>query len=242
MEWDNFGNIFYFGGGSGWNQVYKFDPVTRQSSVMAQLPYDVSYGTTIKQNHSSNTVYILGGWRQGKELLSFDMKSLTVSSMTNLSFSTKPATSFSVGNNKTFIYGGREDSGGNNTLFEMNLNTFAMTPVGNPNHPKITENPSSVSNGTFGYLIGGYISNNFSIPTGGIIQFDPKTRNSTFIPIRNFPVDGLSYYSTSPKCVYVKSSNRIYCFGGYIGNYVGRKYTYERQDSIFYIDLSPLRT
>jgi N-acetylneuraminic acid mutarotase len=87
MEWDNFGNIFYFGGGFyDGKQVYKFDPVTRISSEMAQLPYDVRWGASIKQNNSSNTVYILGGREQGKELLSFDMKSLTFSRMTNLSF------------------------------------------------------------------------------------------------------------------------------------------------------------
>ena len=94
VQADNFGNIFYFGGNSR-RDVYKFDPVANQSSLVATLPVDVYGSTSVQYNDSSNTVYILGGYGQGspRTLLAFDLVLLNYTTIaSNLTYGVFGAT------------------------------------------------------------------------------------------------------------------------------------------------------
>jgi hypothetical protein len=122
------------------------------------------------------------------------------------------------------------------TLLKLNLETFTLTPVGDPNHPEITALPSSVYDGVrFIYFFGGYLPTS-QFPTNGITQFDTLTLTSRFIPVKNFPVgeEKARYFLTAPDCVYVKQLNRIYCFGGKVNG--GHAFFGKGLNDIFYID------
>jgi hypothetical protein len=235
VQADNFGNIFFFGGGDNYQDVYKFDPVANRSIVAGTLPVDVQDSTSVKYNDSSNTVYILGGDGQGSPntLLAFDVVLLNYTTIaSNLAYRVNQATSVQSGN-KVYIFDP------NNSLkkaIEMDLDSFRMSQVGPDTLLVLNLYPSSVRDESHAYLIGGYVPNEG--PTGGIYQFDLNTFENTFLPVRNFPVEGLSYYYVSPASVYVAKQNRIYFFGGYSYNYATNTTT--NRDEIFYIDLSPL--
>ena len=193
---------------------------------MGSLPDNIVNGTSFKANHNSNLVYILGIKDEENVLLSYDLDTLISSVVRTFPFSR--ASSVRV-RNRAFIYGKR-DAVGEETLLELNLDTFTMTPVGDSGYPKTGGYSRCVSDGNrFVYLIGDYETNNSIFRTNGITQFDTVTLKSRFFQISNFPVKETEFYFAAPDCVYVKKLNRIYCFGGRVlGKY---------SDDIFYIDL-----
>jgi hypothetical protein len=226
-----FRNLFYLCGGYG-NEVYKFDTQTNTSEEVGSLPYKIPNVTSFEANDNSNLVYILGANRFSENvLLSYDLDTQIGSVVTTLPFSTLSGSSAARLGNRAYIYG-RVGAvvGGKETLLELNLDTFTMTPVGDSEYPKILGASRSVSDrNRFIYLIGGYAPNNSIFPTNGITQFDTVTLKSRFYPISNFPIKETEYYNHAPDCVYVKKLNRIYCFGGTVGR--------TGSDDIFYIDL-----
>jgi hypothetical protein len=229
VQADNFGNIFYFGGGSYYRDVYKFDPRRNQSSVVATLPFRVYGSTSVKYNDSSNTVYIFGGREQENPntLLAFDLVLWNYTTIaSNLTYLVRDAASVQLGN-KVYIFGN-----GQNKTIEFDLDTFQMSLVGPPDTlPVFTSFPSATRDETHAYLIGGRPSNG---PTNGIYQIDLKTFENTFLPVENFPIKGDNHYYDPPASVYVKKQNRIYFFGGSSSN--------RMDNDIFYIDLTPLKT
>ncbi|XP_035710045.1 uncharacterized protein LOC118436330 [Folsomia candida] len=247
IQSDAFGNMYYIGGGDGHHFVFKFDPVTNRSTVAASLPYNVEDSTSVKILDNNNTVYILGGDDFGDGLLAFDLELLTYANVSTLPFAINQGTSVRGNDLKMYIF---DDS---STLeqkqaIELDLVTLRMMSVGPPTLPQFIYWPSSVFDGDkFAYIIGGYLpnvesdeddDNNVLTPTGGIIQFDTVTFENRFLPVRNLPVEGLSYFTLAPAAVYVNTLNRIYFFGGQSFNYtVNGTVTH---DDIFYIDLTPL--
>lgn len=230
VQSDGFGNIFYFGGGSGGDQVYYFDPENNVSSTVATLPYDVQYGVSVKYN---DTVFILGGYAQGRELLAFNMTTRNYSVIsTNLPFRVSGGAGFTVGR-KAYIFDATELRQGRNAL-ELDLDTYVMTQVGPETLPRFAGRPSAVWDGNFGYIIGGYLET--ENVTSGMFQFDPRTLSNTFIPVYNWPVEGLNDLQVGPASVFVPGRKRIYCFGGYSFNATSDVY----HDDIFYIDLTPV--
>lgn len=230
--------------------MYKFNPETKTSSMVAELPYSVSLGICGKRDSDSNTVYIIGGNTKGNNCLAFDMESLTSSVIKPLSFCPFPTTAVEFGcgaTKKLFLYG-EYFSIGRETLHEFNLRNMRMSPVGHEQYPRITEIGRSVGDGRFMYLIGGYhdLPSTAHFHLDGITQFDPVTLKCRFIPVKNFPVGKVevcgdfkfsNYYRDAPDCVYVKGLNRIYFFGGAIID-VSVTARPTSVDDIFYIDLS----
>jgi hypothetical protein len=139
--------------------------------------------------------------------------------------------------NKAFVYGGR-GSVGAEVLIELNLDSFQLNQVGHPAHPQMMEYPSSVYDGSsFIYLIGGYATGSSLFGIGGFVQFDTVTRNSKFIPVKNFPVGDEkngSWYEYAPFFGWVYKKTRLYCFGGGSQDDNSKE---EFHDGIFYIDL-----
>lgn len=231
VQSDNFGNLFFFGGGPNSNQVFKFDSSSNSSSHVATLPYDVAYHTSFKRNESSNIVYIFGGYSQAYELLAFDMETATATRVADIPLATYSPTSVRVGNKVyTFAYAGQQQ------VLELDLNSFQMVRVGDPILPVFPWHPTSVGNGNLIYIIGGYHPQ-VGWPTEGIIQFDAETFQSSFLPVRNLPVDNVTSLESAPVSVFVGGKNRIYCFGGRTTNGTGGVVT--SYDEIFYVDLTP---
>lgn len=126
---DDLGNIFYFGGGPDGNQVYTFDPATN----VVNLTHNVEYGSSVKYNDSSDTIFILGGRGQVKELLAFNMETLHSSTIpTTLSFIRGESIKFE---NKAFIFTAT-DSVQNRQAIELDLDTYEMKPVGPSTLPR----------------------------------------------------------------------------------------------------------
>jgi hypothetical protein len=131
---------------------------------MSILPTNILRSRSFKSHNGSDVVYIFGGKGQGKELLSFDMHLLTYRKVRNLEFTTYPATSMQIGN-KLFVYGCDQRK-----MMELNLDSFVLSLVSSADLPIRTQYPSSVSDGNFAHITGGYKSNSI-FPTGGLIQF-----------------------------------------------------------------------
>lgn len=75
--------------------------------------------------------------------------------------------------NKAFIFDDTQ-SLDNRQAIELDLDTYEMKRVGLATLPLFKFNPSAVWDGNFGYVIGGYESNNWNA-TIVLIQFNPKT-------------------------------------------------------------------
>lgn len=233
---DSSRNIFYLGGGDSgatwFKEVYKFNPVTGVVSHVANLPYTAGERPSFKFSETSNTILVFGDDGEVTQKLSaFDLYSLTSSTVsTNFTFYANSATAIKVGS-KAFLFGVRDPEAARMAV-EVDVDTFFnMQYVGLATLPTFTWHPSSVWDGNYGYVIGGYDSST-GVRTDGIIQFNPVTYENRFIPVENFPVGGSSHFWYSPATVFVPSRNRIYFFGGYSSIKI--------HDEIFYIDLTPL--
>lgn len=208
VQEDSGGNLFIFGCGDNGDQVYKFNPKLNSSEFITNLPFDIRYHNSIKYNATSNTVYIPGGYFQ-RQLLSFDMETTMLTNLTDLEFDLFNPTSVRIGN-KAFIFD--HSNIRNRQAFEFNLDTFEMLLVGRDTLPVFNWVPSSVWDESFVYVVGGYEANWY--PYNGIIQFDPRTFDNRFIPVKNFPAFNTTCYHIAPTSVYVRNLNRIYFFGG----------------------------
>jgi hypothetical protein len=232
VQADNAGNVFFFGGGGNFREVYKVG----SREVIATLPVDVRYSNSVKYN-SSNTVYIFGGQDQSNPntILAFDLERLNYTTIaSNLPFYVNGAASVQLGN-KAYIFDRKH---GLKKAIEFDLETLQMSPVGPQTLPRLDHQlfPSAVRDETHAYLIGGYYPRDG--PTNGIYQFDLTTFENRFLPVKNFPVEGNRYFSHAPASVYVKKQNRIYFFSGTAYN---QSFNYFNSlNKIFFIDLSPL--
>lgn len=83
VQGDSSGNIFYIGGEPNYQQIFKFEPVTNTTSIVATLPYLVYHHTSVKYE---DKVYIIGGRDGPKGLLVFDLETMQLSQMENLPF------------------------------------------------------------------------------------------------------------------------------------------------------------
>jgi hypothetical protein len=193
---------------------------------------------SIKYNSTSNKVFIFGGLFQDKELLVYDMTFNNYSIAANLSYLTSVASSFHFGT-KAYIF---SRTTGLTSNLQLDLDTYEMKVVGPPTVPIFYPyGPATATDDQFGYIIGGYDSTEAgNPPTDGILQFNPSTYETSFIPVNNFPVNGSWWYYNPPGSVFVPKLNRIYCFAGYSRN--SSSPGYSASDQIFYIDLSPLGT
>lgn len=227
LQSDSSGNIFLFGGGSGRDEVYKFDPTTNISSSVATLPYSLGDSISIKYGEDSNQVFILGGRDQGRKLGIFDMETFNYSEVSTLPIYVGQSTVFRV-EKEAFIFDNTHQT--NNRALKFDLDTYDLRAIGPGNLPGFT-GAASVWTGQFGYVIGGFNPGNGS---HGIYQFNPDSWTNKLIPVAGLEWDNGRYLREAPGSVYVPRLNRIYCFGGeYSQRNWGRR-------EIFVIDLNPL--
>lgn len=133
------------------DKVYSFDIASNAAKQIGPLPYEVDYGISFKNN---DTVLILGGSGQGRDLLAFDLATRNYSTVSsNLSFIVKAGAGIQVGS-KAFIFDNTESLKNRNAV-EFDLKTLEMRKVGPASLPVFRGRPSAVWDGKFGYVTGG---------------------------------------------------------------------------------------
>lgn len=233
LQSDGIGNIFYLGGGGDSRDVYKFEPETNTIETVARLPVSVQDSVSIKYD---DTVLILGGLGQDRELMTFNLDTLNYSMVSNnLTFVVTAGATVRVGN-KAFLFDDTE-SGQNRNALELDLDTYDMTRVGLATLPRFTGYTATVWDDDFAYIVTGsrFDSGN---ETHGLVQFNPKSYDNGFIPVQNFPVESPNYFWITPGTVFIPGLSRIYGFGGESWNSSANRFV--DHDEIFYIDLAPL--
>lgn len=234
VQGDSSGNIFIFGGYDGWYSAYfyKFNPTTETLTLLTHLGRGITDHISFQYN---STIYFIGGDRSPLEFLGFDMvtESLTLVP-NNFQYYVTQGAGVRFGS-KVLIF---DDTQAHlRRGMELDLDSFEMTPVGEPTLPLFSLWPSAVSDGRHAYIVGGYTPNWEA--TNGIIQYDPVTYENQFLAVDNWPVDGASFFRDAPSMIYVPGRNRIYFFGGYSYNVTGN--WYKSHDEIFFVDLDPLQ-
>lgn len=235
---DAFGNIFIFGFHDGIysTYAYKFNPDTAILTPLATLGRGMSEHINFHYNSTSPTVFLVGGNMREEEVYGFNMETevwITVSR--DFLWHVKQGAGVRFGNQKAYIFDNTQDN--HRRALELDLDSFEAVAVGPASLPLFSLWPEAVTDGRNAYIVGGYTPNWEG--TNGLIQFDPSTYENVFLPVSNWPVEGVRFFRVAPATVYVPGRDRIYFFGGMSYNATGN--WYRSHDEIFFVDLAPLR-
>jgi hypothetical protein len=169
-------SIYYFGGTEFGTLVQKFDTLT---NLTVQLPTRLPSGLQFAGGVSFNgTIYIFDG--QHGSILQFNEESETTTIIGHLPFQlgTGIVTSTTVlpfGKDSVWIFAGNDPKASNPILnFNMTSNSVSIPSLNTSSLPTLYLLPSGVSDGKFGYLIGGLgrapESNGSYHPSNGILR------------------------------------------------------------------------
>jgi N-acetylneuraminic acid mutarotase len=175
-------SIYYFGGVSSYNTIQKFNSETNYTSQIGTTnPYSILHASGLSMN--DGTILIHNG-RYGSNVLEYDELSEQVKVIVDLPFQSSNALVFS---NTAIPYG--EDGGvwlfaGNNPkpknpILHFNTTTKTVSipgPSSNVSYmPTLYEYPAAVTDGRYGYLIGGIgrvpEKDGYYHPSNGILRY-----------------------------------------------------------------------
>jgi hypothetical protein len=236
VQMDSNGNFLYFGSGFDGKKVLRFNPLLDTTEEVGQLPYHVTYGTSVS---TSGTAYIFGGIVNQGGILSFNMETFRSEEVGSLPINYSSLASVQFGN-KAYIFGSGGDTMELKSVLSVNLDTL-QTETGPKDFPYIYDSRTNVVfDGTMAYIVGGYMENITGIPPNSLLSFDPATYQWKHEKVENLMINGDDHWlRAGPSCVFIEKLNRIYMFGGGESKSDEYYYSYYRK-AIGYIDLSPL--
>jgi len=208
--------------------ILQFSPANQSFVKVASLPYANEYSAVLQPD--PDTVWIIGGNRQPKSFLKWNLKTFQIQKEANLSDPYQfPSAIFVEEKGAAYIFGD-----GNQPITKYNVSTKQFQKL--PNHfPKTGAFDRAVWDGRYGYIIGGGGKRPSTdlLPGNTILRFDPNTEDVTSLNLEGSPLSAEDEFSDMA-AVYVGKLNRIYVFGGFT---TADGLELVDRDWIFYIDL-----
>lgn len=184
-------------------------------------------------------IYILGGWPYPEAIVSFNMATQTAEWSHNLSSNYYPMTAFNDDDGYTYLFGQPAlVPTVEQWVIKLNLSTNQVVATGPHNFPRLKGKASTVWDGRYAYVIGGYGDLRSGYHADTILQFDPVTMDYVLLPVTNFPANR-SRFLQEVSAVYVHTLGRIYIIGGFSMADQGGAATWIYHDEIWYIELYP---
>jgi hypothetical protein len=168
-------SIYYFGGSES-TLVQKFDTLTNLTvQLPTRLPSELQFAGGVSFNR---TIYLFDG--QHRSILQFNEESETTTIISDLPFqldagSVTSTTVLPFGKDSVWIFAGNHPKASNPILnFNMTSKSVSIPSLNTSSLPTLYLLPSGVSDGKFGYLIGGLgrapESNGSYHPSNGILR------------------------------------------------------------------------